>query len=131
MLTSRNTHVWQLHPTSTVNRIRIAPILAALLILIGSVAVHAQSINWVQKAKSLGSKSNGYLHRVASDGATTGMGSSTVTIYQNATNFAEFKYQTGQSYSLYDSELSWETTPNSIDGEVGHEASIAMTAVGE
>jgi|HubBroStandDraft_6_1064221.scaffolds.fasta_scaffold275144_2 hypothetical protein len=95
MLTSRNTHVWQLHPTSTVNRIRIAPILAALLILIGSVAVHAQSISWVQKAKSLGSKSNGYLPRVASDGATTGLGSSTVTIYQNATNFAEFKYQTG------------------------------------
>jgi hypothetical protein len=131
MLTSTNTHVWQLHPTSTVNQIRIAPILAALLILIVSVAVHAQSINWVQKAKSLGSKSNGYLPRVASDGATTGLGSSTVTIYQNATNFAEFKYQTGQSYSLYDSELSWETTPNSIDDEVGHEASIAMTAVGE
>jgi hypothetical protein len=131
MRLTRNTLHGRRPHTSAFNRTGINPILAALLTLLLSAAAQAQSISWVQEAKSLSSKSNGYLPRVASDGSSTGLGSSTVSIYQDATGFAEFKYQTGQASSLYDPELSWGSTIAGIYGEIGHQASIAMTATGE
>jgi hypothetical protein len=109
----------------------LSPLFTAMLTLLFAAAAQAQSIDWVQKGTSLGSKSTGYLPRVASDGASTGLGSSTISIYQTGTGFATFEYQAGQSYSLYDPELKWGATPSTIDGEIGHEPSIAMTATGE
>jgi hypothetical protein len=75
----------------------LSPLFTAMLTLLFAAAAQAQSIDWVQKGTSLGSKSTGYLPRVASDGASTGLGSSTISIYQTGTGFATFEDQAGQS----------------------------------
>ena len=97
--------------------------LTSMLVLASQAAAKNVKIDWQQTGAAVGS---GYLPRVASDGgnATDGI-VNTASIYQDATGFAEFGFQTG--FDNGGSSVVWNSTTN-IDSEVGHEASIAMTS---
>jgi len=96
--------------------------LTSMLLLASPAAAKDVEINWQQTGAAVGS---GYLPRVASDGGNGSDGAvNTVSIYQDATGFAEFGFQTGFDDG---SSVVWNSATN-IDSEVGHEASIAMTS---
>jgi len=96
---------------------------AIALVLPARAGAKDVKIDWQQTGAPVGS---GYLPRVASDGGNATDGSvNTANIYQDATGFAEFGFQTG----FFDggSTVGWNSATN-IQAEVGHEASIAMTS---
>jgi hypothetical protein len=101
-------------------------VLTSISILVCCLASPALDvgINWLQTGNAVGA---GYLPRVASDGGngTTGGQVNTVSIYQDATGFAEFGFQTG--FFGGGSTVDWNST-TSIHNEIGHEASIAMAS---
>ena len=97
--------------------------LTSMLALASPAAAKDVEINFLQTGAPVGT---GYLPRVASDGGNGTDGEvNTVSIYQDATGFAEFGFQTG--FFNGGSTVAWNS-PTNIDGEVGHEASIAMTS---
>jgi hypothetical protein len=85
------------------NRIKIAPVLMAMLALLSAGTAGAQSyIDWVSQHQDIGSK--GYLPRVASDGISNNGPGTNISLYQIGTGFAQFHYRTGGAPNLYHSD---------------------------
>jgi hypothetical protein len=112
--------------TSKLGRIWLTLALASLttLCLAGRAAADDVKIEWQETGVIVGT---GYLPRVASDGALYGNlnVANAASIYQDATGFATFDYQTG--FNRAQGTVDWNS-PLTIYGEVGHEASIAVKA---